>query len=53
MIQGDSGVIYYQRYLSVDIGSAYVDFSFITNKEYMEEADILFQSMIDSIRFDA
>ena len=53
VIQGDSGVIYYQRYLSVDIGSAYVDFSFITNKEYMEEADILFQSMIDSIRFDA
>ena len=53
VIQGDSGVIYYQRYLSVDIGSAYVDFSFITNKEYMEEADILFQSMIDSIRFEA
>ena len=53
VIQADSGAIYYQRYLSIEYGSEYIDFSFITNEEYMEEADILFQNIIDSIRFDA
>ena len=51
--QGNDGQVYYQRYVSVQNGTDYIDFNFITFEDYMEEAEPLFQSVIDSIAFDS
>ena len=50
---GDDGQIYYQRYVSIQNDAGYVDFNFITFDDYREEADPLFQNVIDSIGFDS
>lgn len=50
---GDDGQIYYQRYVSIQNDAGYVDFNFITFEDYREEADPLFQNVIDSIGFDS
>lgn len=50
--QGNDGLVYYQRYISIQSQDSYVDFNFFTFEEYAEEADILFQNVIDSIVFD-
>ena len=51
--RGDDGTAYYQRYVSVQNGTDYIDFNFITFEDYAEEADVLFQKVIDSIVFDS
>lgn len=48
----DDGDGYYQRYLLVDNGDMYVSFEFIIYEEYTEEAEPIFQDIIDSITFD-
>ncbi len=50
---GDDGQVYYQRYVSVRNDAGFVDFNFITFDDYKEEADPLFQKVIDSIGFDS
>lgn len=50
--QGDDGTAYYQRYVLIQNDSGYVDFNFITFEDFTEEADLLFQKVIDSIVFD-
>ncbi len=52
MVQTDNGDLYYQRYMSVEHGEECVVFNFIVYEDYMEEADVLFQDIIDSIAFD-
>lgn len=51
--QGNDGMVYYQRYVSIQNGDGYLDFNFITFEDYTEEADLLFQNVIDSIVFDS
>lgn len=50
--RSDDGEAYYQRYVSVQNGEGYVDFNFLTFGEYMDEANSLFQEIIESIVFD-
>ncbi|MCI9488174.1 MAG: prolyl oligopeptidase family serine peptidase [Lachnospiraceae bacterium] len=50
---GDDGQVYYQRYVSIQKDGGSLDFNFITFDDYREEADPLFQSVIDSIAFDS
>lgn len=49
IFQGDDGTRYYQRHVFFQSDSCYVNFSFVTFEDYMEESDSLFQSIIDSI----
>lgn len=53
MLQMDDGALYYQRCMSVQHGEECMIFYFIIYEDYMEEADVLFQRIIDSIAFDA
>ncbi len=50
--ESESGTIYYQRYISIENGDAFVDLNFITFSDFMDEADLVFQDVIDSIVFD-
>ena len=50
--RSDNGETYYQRYVSVENGEEYVDFNFLTYGDYMEEANSLFQDIIESIAFE-
>ena len=52
MLQSNDGETYYERYVCVWNGTVYVDLDFIIYEDYMGEADILFQEIIDSITFD-
>lgn len=53
MMQMDDGALYYQRCMSVQHGEECMVFYFIIYEDYMEEADVLFQQIIDSVAFDA
>lgn len=52
MVQDDNGNLYYQRHAVVQHGRDCIYFYFVIYEDYMEEADILFQQIIDSIAFD-
>ena len=49
----DEELDYYRRYVSIETDFGTMDFNFVTFGEFMDEADVLFQNVIDSIRFDA
>ena len=51
-LQNDDGELFYQRYVSVLNNSTGVDFSFIVHESYQEEAEPVFQAIIDSIVLD-
>ena len=51
MLQSDDGENFYQRYVAVENGSVGVDFTFVVHESYQEEAEIIFQAIIDSISF--
>ncbi len=52
MVQTDNGDFYYQRYMSVQHGEECIDFNLIVYEDYVEEAVLLFQQIIDSIAFE-
>lgn len=52
MVQDDNGNLYYQRHAVVQHGRDCIYFYFVIYEDYMEEADVLFQQIIDSIAFD-
>lgn len=52
MVQDDNGNLYYQRHAVLQHGRDCIYFYFVIYEDYMEEADILFQRIIDSIAFD-
>lgn len=52
MVQDDNGNLYYQRHVVVQHGRDCIYFYFVIYEDYMEEADVLFQQIIDSIAFD-
>lgn len=51
MLQSDDGGDFYQRFVAVQHGSAVVDFTFVVHESYKEEAEVIFQEVIDSISF--
>ena len=51
-LPNDDGELFYQRYVSVLNNSTGVDFSFIVHESYLEEAEPVFQAIIDSIVLD-
>ena len=51
-LQNDDGELFYRRYVSVLNNSTGVDFSFIVHESYQEEAEPVFQAIIDSIVLD-
>lgn len=44
---------YYQHYVSIETDFGFIDFDFRADKEFMEETEVLFRDVIDSIKFDA
>lgn len=52
MLQNDGGSPYYHRYVLVQHGEDCVNFNFIVSMDYIVEADLVFQQIIDSIAFD-
>ena len=52
MLQNDDGENFYQRYVGLQNDSLFVDFTFLVHESFLDEADALFQTVIDSISFD-
>ncbi len=52
ILQNNDGENFYQRYVALQNDSLCVDFTFLVHESFLEEADALFQTVIDSISFD-
>lgn len=50
-IFSDEGERFYQRYIALVHGSAGIDFTFVVHESYQQEAEALFQAIVDSISF--
>lgn len=51
-LQNDDGELFHQRCVSVQNKSTGVDFTFIVHESYLEEAEPVFQTIVDSIVLD-
>ena len=49
--QDDDGNSFYDRYVLVQDGDAFVSLDYIIHDSYMDEAVPLFQSILDSVTF--
>ena len=50
-IFSDEGEHFYQHYIALVHGSAGIDFTFVVHESYQQEAEALFQAIVDSISF--